>query len=311
MVRQIAAMPVDLLGVAEEPPTLEEAYLRLVREEQGLARGGCPMKGDVIWAIAAKDLRESAATSQVLAPVVIVPFVFVVLYPVGLLLALRYMSAADAKELIAKIPTSAFPGAGELSVQGQAAYIATVYLFAGFFLIIPTMVAVVLAANSFAGEKERHTLEGVLYTPVSDTELVVGKILGAVLPAVVVSWVCFGVYAVLVNVLGNPLVGHLYFPTPNWWVLMLLVVPAVSVFVTACVVWVSARVGLLPVGQLDRRLRGAAADPARGRPGHRRDAARAHASSRCSASSWSSSTCCMMRWIISTFDREKVVASFL
>jgi len=30
LVRAAAAMPVDLLGVAEEPPTLEEAYLRLV-----------------------------------------------------------------------------------------------------------------------------------------------------------------------------------------------------------------------------------------------------------------------------------------
>jgi ABC-2 type transport system ATP-binding protein len=30
VVRQIAAMPIDLLGVAEEPPTLEQAYLRLV-----------------------------------------------------------------------------------------------------------------------------------------------------------------------------------------------------------------------------------------------------------------------------------------
>lgn len=30
VVREIAALPVDLLGVAEEPPTLEEAYLRLV-----------------------------------------------------------------------------------------------------------------------------------------------------------------------------------------------------------------------------------------------------------------------------------------
>ena len=217
---------------------------------------------------------------------VIVPFVFVVLYPVGLLLALRYASPADAQELISKIPTSAFPGAAELTVQGQAAYIATVYLFAGFFLIIPTMVATVLAANSFAGEKERHTLEGVLYTPVSDTELVLGKILGAVLPAVVVSWVCFVVYAILVNLLGNPLIGHLYFPTLNWWVLMLLVVPAV-----VRVRHRLRRLGLgpgqlLPVSQLDRRIRHPAADPPRGRPGHRGDAPGPRRSSPCSASSW-------------------------
>jgi ABC-2 type transport system permease protein len=268
------------------------------------------MKGTAIWTIAAKDLRESSATSQVLAPVVIVPFVFVVIYPVGLLLALRTMDAADAQEFIARIPTSAFPGAAELGVQGQAAYIATVYLFAGFFLIIPTMAATVLAANSFAGEKERHTLEGVLYTPVSDTELVLGKILGAVMPAVAVSWVCFLIYTILVNLLGNPLIGHPYFPTLNWWVLMLLVVPAVSLFVTACVVWVSARVSsyqsansiagfavlpliLLVVGQATGvMLLGPALFAVLGLVLVTLDVL-------------------MMRWIIATFDRERVVASFL
>ena len=40
VVRQIAAMPGDLLGVAEEPPTLEEAYLRLVHQEQARTLAG-------------------------------------------------------------------------------------------------------------------------------------------------------------------------------------------------------------------------------------------------------------------------------
>jgi ABC-2 type transport system ATP-binding protein len=40
VVRQIAAMPVDLLGVAEEPPTLEEAYLRLVHQDHARTHGG-------------------------------------------------------------------------------------------------------------------------------------------------------------------------------------------------------------------------------------------------------------------------------
>ena len=34
VVRAIATLPGDLLGVAEEPPTLEEAYLRLVRQQE-------------------------------------------------------------------------------------------------------------------------------------------------------------------------------------------------------------------------------------------------------------------------------------
>ena len=40
VVRRIAAMPGDLLGVAEEPPTLEEAYLRLVHQDQARTRAG-------------------------------------------------------------------------------------------------------------------------------------------------------------------------------------------------------------------------------------------------------------------------------
>jgi ABC-2 type transport system ATP-binding protein len=40
VVRAIAALPGDLLGVAEEPPTLEEAYLRLVHDEVPRAREG-------------------------------------------------------------------------------------------------------------------------------------------------------------------------------------------------------------------------------------------------------------------------------
>ena len=121
---------------------------------------------------------------------------------------------------------------------------------------------------------------------------------------------CFGVYTILVNMLGNPLVGHWYFPTLNWWVLMLLLVPAVSVFVTACVVWVSARVSsyqsansiagfavlpliLLVVGQATGvMLLGPAFFAVLGVVLVVLDVL-------------------MMRWIIATFDREKVVASFL
>jgi len=268
------------------------------------------MKPSVIWAIATKDLKESAGSSQVLAPVLIVPLIFVVFYPVGLLIGLRYMSAADVNSLFEKIPPNALPILSGLTAQGKAAYVATAFLFSAFFLIIPTMMATILAANSFAGEKERHTLEGMLYTPASDTELVVGKILGAVVPAVVFSWACFVIYTIIVNVLANPIVGRQFFPTSNWWVLMLLVVPTVAVFVTACVVWVSARVAtyqsansiagfvvlpmiLLLFGQVNGlMLLGPMLFAVIGVVLGVLDVL-------------------LMRWIVKTFDRERVVSAFL
>lgn len=201
------------------------------------------MKLQRMLAVAEKDLRESFSTGQVIGPLAIVPLLFVLLYPSALLIALRFPGAVtELTELVQTLPPDVTSLVSDYSIAGTVAYFATAYLFAPFFLIIPVMVASIFAANSFAGEKERHTLEGLLYTPLTDTELVVSKIAGAVVPAIAFAWVCFGIYTVLVNVLGNPIVGRVFFPTLNWWVLMLLVVPAASVFVAVVTTWVSARV---------------------------------------------------------------------
>ncbi len=196
-----------------------------------------------IRALLAKDLAETFSTAQIVMPLIIVPLVVVVGYPVAFLLAIK--AAPDAanglKDFIGSFPASAVPAIPGLTAAGRAAYIGVVYLFSGFFLIVPVMFSTVIAANSFAGEKERRTLEGLLYTPLTDGELVLGKIAASFLPAVGFAWVCFGIYTVIVDVLGAPLVGQVFFPTMNWWALMFLLVPAVALFVISVVVMISTR----------------------------------------------------------------------
>jgi ABC-2 type transport system permease protein len=176
-------------------------------------------------------------------PLIMVPLVVVVGYPTVFLLALSITPGAmdGLQGFFPSFATTAIPYIPYLSSAGRAAYIGTVYLFAGFFLLVPVMVSTVIAANSFAGEKERRTLEGLLYTPLTDAELVVGKIAASFLPAIAFAWVCFAIYAAIVNVLGNPIVGAAFFPTANWWALMALLVPTVSLMVISVVVLVSTR----------------------------------------------------------------------
>jgi ABC-2 type transport system permease protein len=195
------------------------------------------------WAVARKDMRETFSTAQFIVPLITVPLVVVIGYPTVFLLALRFTpgAATGLSGFFPGFSTTAVPYIPGLSTAGRAAYIGVVYLFAGFFLLVPVMVSTVVAANSFAGEKERRTLEGLLYTPVSDAELVVGKIAAAFLPAVAFAWLCFAMYVAIVDALGAPLVGGLFFPTANWWALMLLFVPAVSLLVISLVVLVSAK----------------------------------------------------------------------
>lgn len=194
-------------------------------------------------ALLTKDLRETFSTAQLVGPLIIVPLVIIIGYPTAFLLAIR--SAPDAAAglggFISGFPASAVPAFPGLTAGGRAAFIGVVYLFSGFFLIVPVMVSTVIAANSFAGEKERRTLEGLLYTPLTDAELVVGKIAASFLPAVAFAWVCFGIYTAIVDVLGAPLVGQIFFPTLNWWALMLLLVPTVSLLVISVVVLISTK----------------------------------------------------------------------
>ncbi len=60
-------------------------------------------------------------------------------------------------------------------------------------LITPVLIPAVLAAYSVVGEREQGTLEPLLTTPVRREELLLGKALGVVVPAVVIAYVVFAV----------------------------------------------------------------------------------------------------------------------
>lgn len=61
----------------------------------------------------------------------------------------------------------------------------------GFF---PISVSLVIALESFVGEKERHSIEPLLATPMSDLELYVGKLLASTIPPLLSSYLGIGVY---------------------------------------------------------------------------------------------------------------------
>jgi len=66
----------------------------------------------------------------------------------------------------------------------------------GFF---PISVSLVIALESFVGEKERHSIEPLLSSPLSDIQLYVGKLLAAVIPPLLASYLGITVYLIGVN----------------------------------------------------------------------------------------------------------------
>jgi ABC-type Na+ efflux pump permease subunit len=117
-----------------------------------------------------------------------------------------------------------------------------VYTFAPMFLILPMMTASSIAAGSFAGEKERKTMEALLYTPTTDLELMTGKMLSAWIPAILVTLVGFVLYSVVVNVSAWQTMGRIFFPNAMWVVLILWLAPAAAGLGLGTMVLVSSKV---------------------------------------------------------------------
>jgi ABC-type Na+ efflux pump permease subunit len=107
------------------------------------------------------------------------------------------------------------------------------------------MVSSVIAADSFAGEKERGTLEALLYTPTTDRELFLAKSIAAWVPAALVSVIGMVVYCATANLVSWPVMGRVWLPNTTWTLLSLWVAPAAAGVGLGFTVLVSARVKTL------------------------------------------------------------------
>lgn len=204
------------------------------------------MRAEWVKAIAWRDLSAVRSNAQVFLPMLVVPLILGVVVPgviVGLL-ARAPLSAKDietAEKLIAAAGDLPRLAALETFAQ-KAAWLAANYLLAPFFLLIPVMVSSSIAADSFAGEKERGTLESLLFTPVDLESLFVGKAMAALLPALAITFATLLVAVGVVNAAGWNQFHAIFFPSLNWLPLVLLVVPGLSLGSVLLTVFVSLKV---------------------------------------------------------------------
>lgn len=204
------------------------------------------MRWRAISAITRKDLRIALRSRGVrlpmlLAPIVVLGAIPVVLVGAGWVISLRSLSGQGV--------VTPFTPRGEaiaLAVVEAEQWVGFVLesLLAPLFVLVPLVIAVVIAADSFAGERERGTLEALLHSPAADEEMLVGKFLAAWLPAVAVAFGGFLLYTVVAGTLVLPY-ERLSFPTAAWVLLAVWVAPAVAGLGLGLMVVISSRVDSL------------------------------------------------------------------
>ena len=150
------------------------------------------MRWELVMAVAKKDFTAVRRSKAVVIPMIVVPLILMVMLPGGiaLLLGVESLQAElghDLALMLDGIPGHVGERLAALNDPQKFAVVMLGYGFAPLFLTLPLMVSSILAADSFAGEKERGTLEALLYTPTTDRELFVGKCGTAWLAAVSVT----------------------------------------------------------------------------------------------------------------------------
>ena len=100
--------------------------------------------------------------------------------------------------------------------------------FSFFMLLIPVMISVNVATFSIVDEKLSGSLEALLATPVKTWELLLGKALAGAIPSLIVTWICSGIFLLVVRAMGW---GYLLdmVMTPVWFISLFLFTPAITV----------------------------------------------------------------------------------
>lgn len=193
-----------------------------------------------------KDWLEMKRNWQIIGPILIVPLIMTVVLPLILFYVPSILGTSGfnvPQSLLDRLPPNVSMEIAGMEPLQSMIYIFAVYFFAPFFLIIPLMASSVLASDSFAGEKDRKTIEALLATPIEDSEMLLGKILVSFIPSILVTFLAFAAYATVVNLAAYGLFGgKLLLPNLLWLILIFGVTPCVALAGIGVTVIVSTRV---------------------------------------------------------------------
>jgi len=130
-----------------------------------------------VWLVTKRELRDQLRDWRILFPLIILTLLFPLL---------MNEVARSAVEFVGRY-------GGTLLVDRLVPFSV---LIIGFF---PITVSLVVALESFVGEKERGTIEPLLSTPLKDWHMYVGKLMIGVLTPLIASLIAIGFYLIIVS----------------------------------------------------------------------------------------------------------------
>ena len=148
-----------------------------------------------IITIIKKEWAEVFKNRLVIFTVIFLPLLMTAI-PLGIIYSTRNEASASGTNMNETLPPDVAQPLCQKGLSGAECF--QVFMISEFmmlFMIVPVAIPVTIAAYSIVGEKTTHSLEPLLATPITTMELLLGKCLAAVIPAILATYGAFGIFS--------------------------------------------------------------------------------------------------------------------
>ena len=171
------------------------------------------------WSVASKDFATFRKRKSIIYATI--------LFPLGI--ALGFPGVLVAIESVA--------GSGIIS----ASIVPFLNAFSFWFVIGAASLPTGIASYSIVGEKVQKSLEPLLATPMTDSEILLGKSIASFVPPIAAIWGSSIVFMVLMDLITHGGLGYLYYPNWSFGVILLVLAPLASILSIELTIILSAR----------------------------------------------------------------------
>ena len=195
-----------------------------------------------ILLIMEKEFEEIMKNRLILFSILFMPLVFSIFIPVAMLVPM-IMSSDEFNQTAgnnSSVSASMSGLAGITSQEGAIAFMITATL--PFFMMLPAMLPTIISSYSIIGEKKNRTLEPLLAAPISVQDIMIGKALSALVPALVATWLAAAIYSVVVWLLTKDIVHRVLVPDMIWLIGLFILAPMLAFFGVMITIIISSRV---------------------------------------------------------------------
>ncbi|MGA3110410.1 MAG: hypothetical protein ABSE15_00070 [Candidatus Bathyarchaeia archaeon] len=183
------------------------------------------------WIVTQKDLSVIRKNKYVFYSLIALPAIL------GIVLPATFVFALNAE--LTTLTRSQFLAAATQLINISATYLITISA------VLPS----IIASYSFVGEKIEKSLEPLLATPTTDSELLLGKSLAAFIPCLGVTYLAAAISATILDVWSYIRLGTFLVPNLFWILAVAVITPLACVLSVEANVIVSSRVNDIRAAQ--------------------------------------------------------------